>query len=307
MSAIQVTVDNFARAESHRMFADIQKMAGGANRFFHFRAPTPLDRQTVVRMNRDTLYSAAIVDFAQGATVTIPDAGDRYLSVMVVSEHHYINLVLHAPGEHRITADQVGSRYALVAARTLADPASASDVAAANEVQDGLGIAAPSAEAFVLPDYDPVSFGAVRDGLIALGRTLQGFDRAFGRLEDVNPVHHLIGAAIGWGGLPGTEAQYVNVDPGLPVGTYRIRVSEVPVDAFWSISLYNAEGFFEAGTVGGNSVNSITAQRDPDGGVTVHLGGCHDGRWSCPRFVDSPVQAADVVSRYLLSNSFGLV
>jgi hypothetical protein len=43
----------------------------------------PLDKQAVIRMNRDTLYSAAIVDISKGATLTIPDAGNRYLSVMV--------------------------------------------------------------------------------------------------------------------------------------------------------------------------------------------------------------------------------
>ena len=281
MSATQVTVDNFARAESHRMFADLQMMGGGVNRIFHFRAPTPLDRQTVVRMNRDTLYSAAIVDLARDVTVTVPDAGGRYLSVMVVSEDHYANPVIHEPGEHRITAEQVGSRYALVAARTLADPASAADVTAANEAQDGLRIAAPSAVPFALPDYDQESFGAVRDALIGLGRTLPGFDRAFGRREDVDPVHHLVGAAIGWGGLPATEARYVNVDPGLPVGTYRIRVTDVPVEAFWSISLYNADGFFQPAVRGGNSVNSLTAVPDADGAVTVHLGGCADDRPNC--------------------------
>jgi hypothetical protein len=33
---------------------------------------------------------------------------------------------------------------------------------------------------------------------------------------------------------------YLNVDPGLPVGEYKLTVRDVPVDALWSISLYNA-------------------------------------------------------------------
>lgn len=36
------------------------------------RAPTPLDQQTVVRMNRDTLYSAAIIDTTNGGAITLP-------------------------------------------------------------------------------------------------------------------------------------------------------------------------------------------------------------------------------------------
>jgi len=47
-------------------------MAGGVNRFYHFRRPTPQDKQNVVRMNRDTLYSMGIVDTSKGATITRP-------------------------------------------------------------------------------------------------------------------------------------------------------------------------------------------------------------------------------------------
>jgi len=83
MDGVVVNVDNFARAETDRMFAAIQSQAGGVNRWLHFRAPTPVDRQTVIRMNRDTLYSAALVDISAGATLAIPDAGRRYVSALV--------------------------------------------------------------------------------------------------------------------------------------------------------------------------------------------------------------------------------
>jgi hypothetical protein len=71
-----VTVENFVRAETVRMFTDIMKGAGGINRWGHNRGPTPLDQQTVIRMSRDTLYSFAIVDLAEGAVVTMPDTGN---------------------------------------------------------------------------------------------------------------------------------------------------------------------------------------------------------------------------------------
>jgi hypothetical protein len=57
---IKVTPETYIRAESNRQFREISKMAGGINCFNHFRSPTPLNRQNVVRMNRDTLYSMAI-------------------------------------------------------------------------------------------------------------------------------------------------------------------------------------------------------------------------------------------------------
>jgi hypothetical protein len=67
MSGDKVSVDNFVRAETHRMMADLQRDAGGVNRFRHNRAPASVDQQTVIRMNRDTLYSFAVVDLSDGA------------------------------------------------------------------------------------------------------------------------------------------------------------------------------------------------------------------------------------------------
>ncbi|HEY5660666.1 MAG TPA: DUF1254 domain-containing protein [Gaiellaceae bacterium] len=84
--SIAVNVENFARAESDRMFASFADDAGGVNRLSHYRAPTAVDRQPVIRMNRDTLYSAAVVDISEGAHHTIPDGGRRYVSVMVVDQ-----------------------------------------------------------------------------------------------------------------------------------------------------------------------------------------------------------------------------
>jgi len=68
MDGLPVNADNFARAGSDRMFAAVRQDAGAVNRWLHYRVPTPLDRQTVIRMNRDTLYSAAVVDICAGAT-----------------------------------------------------------------------------------------------------------------------------------------------------------------------------------------------------------------------------------------------
>jgi hypothetical protein len=90
----------------------------------------------------------------------------------------------------------------------------------------------------------------------------------------VDPVHHLIGTAAGWGGLPDSEATYVGVTPQLPVGEYELTIGDdVPVDGFWSISVYNADGFFEPNARGAYSVNNITAARNDDGSVTVRFGG----------------------------------
>jgi len=209
----------------------------------------------------------------------VPDAGRRYLSVMVVNQDHYINRVFHGAGTYPLTQEGFDTRYVVVLGRTLMDPADQADVAAANAVQDGLALTAASTDPFAMPDYDEATQTQVRDALLELGRTMTSVEHAFGRKEDVDPIRHLVGTAVGWGGLPDAEAKYANVDPGLPVGEYRIRVTDVPVDAFWSISVYNAAGFFEPNDRDAYSVNSITGVRDADGAITVHLGG--DGRTNC--------------------------
>ena len=281
-----VTVENFVRAETFRMLTDIMRQAGGINRFGHLRRPTPLDQQTVIRMNRDTLYSFAVLDLAGGAVVSLPDAAGRYLSLMIVNQDHYINRVVHDAGEHQLTTDDFDTRYVLAAVRILVQPDDASDVAAVNALQDGVAVSAGSAEPLVMPDYDPKSFAAVREALLVLGKGVGSFAHAFGRRDEVDPIRHLVATEGGWGGLPDSEAVYVNVAPEVPVGEYEIVVRDVPVDAFWSISIYNAKGFFEPSDHGGCSLNSVTAHNEPDGSVKVHLGGCDDDRPNCVHLME---------------------
>jgi hypothetical protein len=277
VTAQKVNVDNFARAETDRMFSDLQRDAGGVNLLRHNREPAPVDNQTVIRMNRDTLYSFGIVDISGGATITVPDSGARYLSVMVVNQDHYVNRVIHDPGTHELTVEELDTPYVAIAARTLVDPLDPDDLAAVAALQDQLAIQAASDRPFQMPDHDTDSFDRTRQALLQLARDMTGFERTFGRRDAVDPVHHLVGTAAGWGGLPDSEAVYVGVDPTLPVGEYELTVgADVPVDGFWSISVYNAAGFFEPNDRGAYSVNNITAAKNDDGSVTVRFGGDGD-------------------------------
>ena len=53
----------------------------------------------------------------------MPDAGDRFMSLQVINEDHYVPAVYYRPGSHALTCDAVGTRYAVAAIRTLTDPA----------------------------------------------------------------------------------------------------------------------------------------------------------------------------------------
>lgn len=263
------------------MFAALQADAGGVNVFRHNREPTSIEDQTVIRMNRDTLYSFAIADISEGAVVTVPESGDRYLSVMVVNQDHYINRLFHDPGEYDLTVAEFDTPWVLVAVRVLVDPVDPADIAGVTAIQDEIRLAANASNPFEMPDYEPSSFDATRKAVLDLAKHVGGLDHAFGTREEVNPVRHLIGTAAGWGGLPDREARYVSVDPGSVEGDYTLTVGDVPVDGFWSISVYNADGFFERNDRDAYSVNNITAARNDDGSITVHFGGCGDDRPNC--------------------------
>jgi hypothetical protein len=48
----------------------------------------------------------------------------------------------------------------------------------------------------------------------------------------------------------------------------------VPVDGFWSISVYNAEGYYQPNELNAYSINNIIAKKSEDGSITVQFGGC---------------------------------
>lgn len=283
-ATVPITIDNLIRAASDIEFQKYASLAGGTNRFFHFREPTPVENQPTIRMNRDTLYSTAVVNISEGAALTLPDVGDRYMTAMVVNQDHYINDVFYGGGTYTLDQETFDTPYVLVFLRILVDAGDPDDVAAVNAIQDEMAIDANASTPFVSPNYNVDTFAAMVTQILPLGPLgiLPDSSRMFGAREDVHPLRHFLGTVSGWGGLPEAEAFYVGVDPGLPAGSYKIEVpQDVPVDAFWSVSMYNAQGFFEPNAQGAYNVNSVTGARNEDGSMTIHLGACDDGRVNC--------------------------
>jgi len=268
---VRVNVDNFREAETARMLDGQVALVGGVNQWLHYRAPTPVDQQPVIRMNRDTLYSAALVDISEGGTVTLPDAMGRYMTLMVINDQHYINRVFDEPGTYPLTVDEHGSAFVGVAAGTLVDAADPRDLAVVNSLQDQLVLDVNSANPYTHPDYDEESLNATREALLKLGEGVLGTDRMFGKKTEVDATRHLIGTAAGWGGLPESEAYYYIESEPRPAGRYTFTFKDVPVDAFWSVTIYNRDGYFEANPYDSYNLNSINAQPDTDGSVTLQL------------------------------------
>ncbi len=277
---VAVTPENFVRAESDLYFSGVVKN-GGFGKFDHTRDPAPLDKQTVIRLNRDTLYSAAVFDLNAGpVTITLPDPGKRFMSMQVIDEDQYTHGVYYAEGKYTLTKKDIGTRYVIVAVRTLVDPSSPGDLEQVHALQDAIQVSQPGGPGtFEVLHWDPVSQKKVRDALLQLATTLPDTDRMYGKKDDVDPVRFLIGAANGWGANPPKEALYLNIVPSRNDGTtiYKLHVNDVPVDGFWSVSVYNAEGYFQPNQYNAYSLNNITAKKGQDGSVTIQFGGC-DGK-----------------------------
>lgn len=58
------------------------------------------------------------------------------------------------------------------------------------------------------------------------------------------------------------------------------------MNAFWSVSVYNKDGFFEKNDIGVHNINSVSNIKNEDGSMTIHLGGCEDGRVNCVPLTD---------------------
>src|SRR5688572_33161280 len=106
---VTVTAENFVRAESDLYFSGIVKN-GGFGKFDHTREPAPLNKQTVIRLNRDTVYSAAVFDLeAAPVTITMPDPGKRFMSLQVINADQYTFDVFYGAGTYTLDPESVRS------------------------------------------------------------------------------------------------------------------------------------------------------------------------------------------------------
>ncbi|MBX9821797.1 DUF1254 domain-containing protein [Afipia birgiae] len=277
--SVPVTLDNFARAESDAYIGNLLK-EGNLGKFKHNREPANIDSQTVIRLNRDTLYSFAVFDLEAGpVTVTMPNAGKRFMSLQIINEDHYVPAVYYGAGSHKLTKENVGTRYVVAGVRTLVDPNSPEDLKQVHDLQDAIKASQKSEGKLDLPNWDQAARKDIHDALLVLAKYSGGFSHAFGTKGQVDPIRHLIGTSAGWGGNPDKDATYLNFSPSKNDGTtiYKLNVKDVPVDAFWSVSLYNAAGYYEKNPYNAYSLNNLTSKRNADGSVTIQFGGC-DGK-----------------------------
>jgi hypothetical protein len=270
----KVTAENYVRAESDFQMKGYIKSFNNFGRFHHNRKPYDVNNQITIRGNRDTLYSFGVFDLTSPLTITLPETGGRYQSLMVVNQDHSL-AAAYSPTTVTLTEDKVGTRYALLAIRTFMDPNDEKDMKAAHRLQDAVKVKQSDIGKFEVPNWKKEEVEKMRETINVVASTVTDSSKLFGKKEELDPVYWMLGAALGWGGLPADAATYVNVVPEKNDGKtpYTLTVKDVPVDAFWSVTLYDDKGLMPVNKYNAYSYNNVTAKKDKDGSITIHFGG----------------------------------
>ena len=268
------TAENYPTLETSRQLLIAQGRAA-VNEFAHNRKLTPTDDQPVVRMNRDTYYSFAVVDVSAGASITIPPVPEgKYVSVQPVTMDHRIQPMSYGSGTFELAAHYGSHMYLVIRLdSTLTE-------AEANTIQDGMVINAASDQPFSAEPVNKESFDAVE---LSLRQKLPDLVKTFGPdmvngmftapTDDSRGLYdfdkYTVGAAVGWGGAQLADNLYES-SPNYPAeGCYSATFEDPDNGAFWSFTVYDENGFMFDDVA---HMSSDIATANEDGTFTVSMG-----------------------------------
>ena len=266
----KVTPETFIRAETDNMYAAMINNADGSKKFFHFRKPTPLDKQTVIRMNRDVLYSGGIFDAKKGLTIQFPEIpDDRYCSVYIIDNDHYVVDIIHEPGSHQVMGD---TRFLYIIVRIqVKNPFDPKEISMINTLQDKFIVTSETNEEFPGFHWDRDSLNALRATYEKESENYSSWAGMMGKRGKVNEEARHIAAAAAWGLFPEEEATYLNYKPSsASAGKCYSATYSVPDNkGFWSITVYGDDGFMKSDN---NVINESNVKLNEDGTFTAYFG-----------------------------------
>ena len=271
---VTATPEDYPTLETSRQLLAAQGRAT-VNQFAHNRKLTPTDDQPVVRMNRDTYYSFAVVDVSAGASITIPPIPEgKYVSVQPVTMDHRIQPMSYGSGTFELATHYGSHMYLIVRLDSTLNEAEA------NAIQDNMVINAASAQPFSAEPVNRESFDAaelsLRQKLPALVAT-HGAKAVYGMFtaptDDSRGLYdfekYTVGAALGWGGAQLRDNLY-ETSPNFPAeGCYSATFEDPDNGAFWSFTVYDENGFMFDDVA---HMSSDIAAANEDGTYTVSMG-----------------------------------
>lgn len=269
-----VTAESYPTDETSRQILKSQDLVG-VNAFSHKRHLTPTDQQPVVRMNRDTYYSMAVVDVSKGASITMPEIPEgKYMSVQAVTEDHRIQAMKYGSGKFDLTT-HIGTHLYLIIRldRTFNE-------AEIKDIQDKMVLDANSNEKFTALPVNEQSFNEVEDALkakmpaISQRDGVHALDGMFTDPRDESAKlftdeKYQLGAALGWGGAQMVDNIYELSGNYSTDSCYQLTFEDPQNKAFWSITVYDKKGFMFNDLA---NFSSNTAQMNEDGTYTISFG-----------------------------------
>lgn len=94
-------------------------------------------------------------------------------------------------------------------------------------------------------------------------------EQMFGKKGEVPLKEHNVGTALGWGGLTADRAVYPSIYAE-STESQTLTLKDVPAGAFWSITIYDAEGYPQGDVY---NINSASAVPEDDGSFIIRFGG----------------------------------
>ena len=226
-------------------------------------------------MNLDTLYSLAIIDLTNGPVkIILPVVNDRYMSCYVLDDKHYEILYTKKGGSYTFIPEDYKTKYLVCIMRILIKKRTPYEFKRVNSIQNQLKIRANiKSPKLMIPKYNMESYHYVRGLVKKLFETSPQMSSRgmFGRKEEVDELKHLMGVYLGWGGLKEKyvlyESRFVDINDGNT--EYRLDFSNVPINAFWSVIVYDKNGYIY--TNGKTTLNNYTAKQNADNTYTIHF------------------------------------
>ncbi|QDV14850.1 hypothetical protein CA51_47600 [Rosistilla oblonga] len=240
------------------------------NTWNHHRTPMPLNEQPAPLMNRDTLYSFAILDGRGDVAVTLPENDGRYMSLHVMNHDHITYKVLYGPGRYVLPASGT-SDFFYANVRMQLDAKDPADVKKVNNYQDQLKVEHLNGyqpESFQVTNWNMEDFAKVRTKYVAEAKK-DGVTGTMGTVEKpVSLDARNRGVSIATGLLPDNDATYLTTMHEGEMGksykaTFAVPEMRDPHLGFFSLTIYGDDQYLK--TDEGSIINNPQIKLNADG------------------------------------------